>query len=268
MLRANSIAVTALTTPYTDPIGRVWGKLYSPSPRACHQTSIEHARTDNELSVFEGGSDWLGLGDQTPQAFDRTGIADYPLALTKKALASLPAVRHIPSAIRPAVSGAVWNIPAVLANLPLSALTRVRAKLAPVNLKFAIRYSANVSPESVAPLAAKLSKAIHDYAQRGGVVTLTLYKFSCTVNPDSYGFISEVRVNANDLAQIALALSPAFSRVVQMTLAKAYSTRNRDSLKVVDDYPEKIIPGAILLEGHGYRMQKAFETAIAILKIT
>lgn len=263
-LRADS-AFSVITG--TD--GLKWGKLVCSSPRDAHNFARKYARTPNE-SQWTTYPRWIGLDTQAFPDFEETGIAHYPRSQVEASKADLPASSFRPSQSRAAVTGALWDVPAVLANIPLAARTRVRTKIAPVNLKISFAYSGMIDEKEITPRIAKLARAIWGYTMKGGAVTLTVYN-TCLFSgnygklfpSDIKGLIVETKVNAADVAALALATSPAFFRSIAAPLQSACSLQNGDML-----YPhETPLPGVIQASGISQRIHEALDKAIEALRI-
>lgn len=251
-MRANTQALIAdprFSVQDFGPKGR-WAQLAFSSPREALECAKQHARTPNEIDWLDDPH-WCGLGAQSAENLDQTGIAEHPLALLRSAVASLPRKHTKPGAIQPAIAGGVYSVPAVLAGLPLAARARLRTKLAPLTINLVCSWSASVTDETLAPVFAKLGRAINDYTLAGGVVSLTVYDIAelrQTPLPGLAGAIIKVRVPTNDLAQIALGCSNAASRAVYAPLQSALSLAPRDSLRVPPPSANPI-PSSLYLGG-------------------
>lgn len=239
-----------MPSPYTDAImaeptykqftgadNKQWSSISTASPRAMQELVIKHAR---KIDIWNlENTKWAGLASQSRADFDTTGIADYPRNLVQKAQASLPAKRSRPANIRASLTGSVWNVPAVLANIPLAAQTRVRQKLTPLNLRIAFVASANVNIEKMGELTAKIARAIWDYTLAGGVVTLTVFHVALVKKSrtGSIGLSVEIKIPTTDVAALSLGLSPTFLRTCAGPLMTAFSDYPSDSL-----YPSSTNP--------------------------
>jgi len=231
-MRANTQAIRASSAFSVVQLkGGTTCHLSFPSVRAAHEFCVKHARTENERQWIR--SSWNGLDHQSTENFDRTGIAEKPRDLVQKAIAAMAVTPSKFGAIRPSMVGGSYSIPALMAGLPLSARNRIRNKLPPIDLRVAMMFSGNVDNAQVAPLSARIAKAIWDYVQAGGIVTLKVYN-CVTIYGDKSNqpAFTEVTVNASDLASLSLALSPTFMRVVAAPILSALSNNSRDSLPI------------------------------------
>lgn len=266
-MRENTRAIRAHATfkHHKDPNGNTWGMISFPSPRAAHAYSKEVANTPNETG-WGDQSGWIGLDKQSREAFQRTGIAEYPLQCVQKASGALEEVFTRPANPAPSIVGSRWSTPKVLANLPKAAMRRPRKRLAPVTIKIAMFLSASITAESMAPPTAKIAKAIHAYTLAGGVVTLTMYHCGLArkASEGEKGFIVETKVPCNDLAQLSLALSPAYYRAVAGRLQTAFSDSDEDSI-----YPVTVCPikDALFIGGSMGDVYKAAAVTLAALKL-
>jgi|SRR6478736_1048448 len=263
-MRANTQAINALPEYSTveTPQG-VYGKLSFSSTLHAHRIALEHAR-DTNSDIWHSGSIWEGLDKQKREDFDKTHIADYPLSLVKSESAKLPHKATRLSNPRAAVTGAVWNIPAVLANIPLSARTRQRAKLPPKAFKLGFFMSAGIDAETMGKLTARIARAIWDYTMAGGSASLTIamcgnYRF--VTSTGTKGLIVETKVNCSDIAGISLALSPAFFRTICGPLMTACSDARGDGIPCPQHSP---LPADYLWLGG--IMDRAIEAAEQIIK--
>ena len=250
-MRANTSAILA-SPEYSlinAPAGKKWAKLAFPSPRAAQSFALQHAGTPNETSWASSGENWMGLDKQPLRDFQASGVAHYPRDCVSKAVATLPAKRNRFAGPRASITGAVWDVPAVLSGVPLCARTRVRDKLPPQNIKIVFTVSAGISVETMAPILARIAKALWDYTIRGGAVSLTLYNIGkIQSSQGAMGLIVETRINAADVASLSLALSPAFFRTVTGPLMTATSEDTRDSISIPRK-AENPIPGALFIGG-------------------
>lgn len=245
---------------------RPWARLTFPSIRAQQLIVAAHARTPNE-SCWDDPQ-WVGLGFQSTSDFDTRGIADSPLALMLEASAKLPDTFKSLAEPRAAVTGAVWSVPDVMAGVPLSARTRVRSKLAPINLRIAMQYLSGVDNQTIAPLAARLAKAIYAYTLAGGVVSLSVIKFGQFSRPATDGvtraFI-ETKVNTSDRAEIALAFSVTYNRSLGSALLCALSPAQAE---IIPRETSHSIPGKpVYVAGGDYAVKQALEEVIKSLAI-
>ncbi len=244
-----------------------WIVLTTQNPRELAGITQQYARTANEKDwwSWEG---WNGIPGQTWESLDKSGIAEHSLKLMQKASATLPARIKRPNRASPAVTGAVWNIPAVMANLPLSAITRARTKLPPKNIKIGLAFSESVDCESVAVPMAKIAKAIHAYTLAGGVVSLTVYNlgFICESSVGARGVIISCKIPTSDAAALATMLSPVNFRNISGPLLTAFSDYPRDAIPVPElhDCP---MPDVLMAGGVGEDIHKALEGVIKALEI-
>ena len=266
-MRTNTKALT--TDPRFSP-REDWGVLKFQNPREAHRASVEWARTPNEENW--AGDEWIGLGQQTKSDFDASGIALKPRNLMKAAIANLVRKPTKAGKSAPALVGGAWNTPAVLAGLPLAAIARQRTKLPPLRIGLAISYSASVRDETLAPIFAKLSRAIWDYTLAGGSVDLTVY--ACGKLRRSSlglkGLIVECRVPTQDIAQLSLGLSSVFFRAVAGPLMTAASCAEDDSIRIPDPSEIPLPPGTIFMGGrtHTGDIGASLDATLKALKIT
>ena len=232
-----------------------WGLMRFSSPRDMLAASVAYARTPNERWGTGEDSDgyyrrWKGLGEQDWRSLDSSGIAEHPLKLTREARARLPAPKARPGSVRPTVCGGYWSTPDVLSGRPLAARARVRDRLAPLTIRLVCSWSASVDSETLAPVFAKLGRALNDYTLAGGAVTLTIFLIGearRTTN-GTRGLICECRVPANDLAQLSLGGSVTALRHLAGPLMTAYSEAASDSIPVPTEQ-ENPIPNSLYLGG-------------------
>ena len=227
-----------------------WGIFKFQNPREAHAAAVQYARTPNEHS---GLSDtrWAGLGSQTIESFDSSGIAEHPLSLMRAASAAMARKTSRPGKIQPAITGGSWSVPAVLAGLPLAANARARTKLPPLMINLALSYSASVRDETLAPIFAKLARGLWDYTLAGGAVIITNHSAVRIHRSETgaVGCIVQCRVPTNDLAQFSLGLSSAFFRTIGSKLAKAFSDYPSDPMPVAEPESTPFPPGTIFLGG-------------------
>lgn len=263
-MRANTSAIIAspefsVTTQY----GGKTARLYFPSVSSAHAYAITHARTQNERSWINSSA-FLGCKGETMPDVDKAGSAKYPLECVKKAIAGMEQKPTKPGAIRNTVSGGYWDIPSVLAGLPLAARSRIRTALPPLTLHIMVDFSAEVTAEFMAPITAKIAKALNNYTLAGGAVNLSLCSIAQTRNPQYRNLVIETRVNAADVASIAFAFSPVFLRGVIYPIEAALSLQDNDPLPLVRTKP---IPNAYYLTGNLEDIQAAADSVLAALKI-
>lgn len=266
MVRENSAFLQS--SPYfsyvTPPKGNPWAILSFPNVRTFQQIVQSHAQTPNEQN-WTTNSDWIGLGPQSVENFHLTGVADKPLEYVKSAIAKLPHIQSKFGRPRPAVCGSQWDIPAVLANLPLSARTRTRTKLTPLNIRLACFFSGAISAESLAPLTAKLVRAIYDYTMAGGVVNLRVGFVSSIKLPRANQALIEAHVNTSDLASLATILSPVGYRALggRLNSALCQSAKNTGAGFETDHS----LPDTYWLSGRLEDVFKASEKVFTQLRI-
>lgn len=263
-MRSNTLAIRSLPqfSKVTGNDGKPWDKLVFPSVRELHQTVIDHARTKNEAEWTTGY--FCGLESQPLADFDSSGKANTAFDAFTAAVAKLPDIKRA-GTMRAAVSGSYWDVPSVLANLPLAARTRVKSRLAPVNFRIALDFSGAVDAKTVAPYTAKLARAIWDYQLAGGVCTLTVLHLSDL--SDHSRIYAETRVNTSDMAALSLALSPICARALAYALFSAASPRTRDHLPMNDD-SQAIPGGCFAMEGRSNEaFRKSAEALIARLTV-
>src|SRR3954470_13259847 len=121
-MRANTSAIQDLPgfSIIEHPKMGKWARVQFSSVRASHDASREFARTKNERAWSSAGSDWQGLGEQSLADFDRSGIAQKPLALVQSASAKMPKKATRMANPHAAMTGGYWDTPSVLAGLPLA----------------------------------------------------------------------------------------------------------------------------------------------------
>lgn len=264
-MRDNTAALMAIPefSVQTGTDGAPFGMLRFNSVSHAHEACKRYARTDNENGWKSPG--FLGLGDQTLHSFDTTGQSTRATELTKTAAAALPKIRNKPGKIGPAVTGGYWDIPSLQAGLPLAARAKQRTKLAPKNIRIFCAYSGMIDSEFMAPISARIAKAIWDYTLEGGVVTLTVFSGGQISNPACGGQgIIETRANASDISAIALALSPAYMRGISCAMVCALSNTPHESIPIIR---KQIIPNAYFMSGIGREIEKAAAAVIEALQI-
>lgn len=265
MEHTQSIIASPCFSFITGADKREWASMIFQSPHEGHAFSMRYARTPGQSGGSETDPSWAGLGDkQTRDDFDRSGIAEYSKSLVLGSNAKLPPSTRRPHRVLPAVCGAQWSIPAVLANLPLSALTRARTKLPPVSIRLAFFMSAGITAESMAPLTARIARAIWDYTMEGGAVSLSIFHTSGVRSQHCSGILSETKVQTSDIAGLSLALSPAYYRAVFLPLMKAFSDDLYDSGAVVRTNP---VPNSNWIGGPMRDAIIAAEAVIQALRI-
>ena len=256
-MRANTAAILADSrcsigefTTKARPTPHKWAHIRTQTPREMLALSAQHARSDNERAWGGSGTEWQGLGSQSVESLDASGIAEHARDALKNASATLSRAPNKPGKVQPAIVGGSWSVPAVLANLPLAARARVRNRLPPVNLKIVLAWSASVSDETVTPVFAKLSHAIWAYTLAGGAVDLRVYAlgFLCRSSVGAKGLIAESRVPAADISQLALGLSAPYFRAITGPLCTALSDEESDSIMVPQE-SDNPIPGSIYIGG-------------------
>lgn len=267
-MRANTKALIADSrfSLIDTPKGK-WALFRTQSPREMLEAARLYTRGANETG-FGAGATWQGLGpEQTRDELDSCGIPRHAKALSEKASAQLVRKPSRPGRVQSAIVGGSWSVPAVLANLPLAARTRGRSKLPPLTLNLVCTYSGSVSTETLAPVFAKLARAIWDYTLAGGAVSLTVSVIGIpkATSTRAKGIIVQTRVPTNDIAQIALALSTVFPRSVACPLASAFSESPRDQIGVPTE-SENPVANSIYIGGRtstgsiGPELQKALDS--------
>lgn len=239
-----------------------WASVEFNSISEMHNFAKKYARTQNENMWLSAS--WAGLETQTIEDFDKTGIAQESLRLTKAAQTKLPAKLSRLAEPHMAVTGGYWDTPSVLANLPLAARKRARTKLAPIDLRIAYVMSAGISAASMAPACAKITKAIWNYIQAGGAVTLRIADLGTMQDSQIEGLAIITKVNCSDVAGLSLALSPVMSRLIGGPLQNAFSDRAGDMIGVCNACP---LPGYLFIGGAMEAVHKAAETVIKQLQI-
>jgi hypothetical protein len=203
-----------------------------------------------------------GLGAQTFNDYLKSHNATHALALTRKAIAEMKAPVRTFSRPVATITGGHWDVPSVLANLPLAARARVRTKLAPINLHFVTWYGSISDIAPIFPLAARLAQAINTYTIAGGIVTLRVTAIAEGQDQKFAKVASSVNVVTSNLSEVATALSPTFHRVTQIPLRQVIQ-HGYSSLPQTGNF----IPGARELIGPQEKLVAAFEKAISDLKI-
>jgi hypothetical protein len=240
------------------------GWLKFPSVAAAIAFHAKFARNPNERDYEPAPFDeHYGLGAQTFADYLESRVAKHPLELTVKARASMQEPRKTYDKPVATVTGAVWNIPAVLQNLPLAARSRIRTKLAPIHLHFVTWYGSISDIAPIFPLAARLASAINAYIIAGGVCTLRVTAIAESQDSMfSRHVASSVNVQTSNLGEIATALSPTFHRVTQIPLRQCMQGGYASLPRAAN-----FIPGARELLGPKSALVAAFEKAITDLKI-
>jgi hypothetical protein len=266
-MRPNTAALCALPNfaLIDAPNGDKWAILKG-SPLDLQNICKAHACTPNETSWGDSGPGWLGLDTQSLPSFRQSNIAEYPLRLVKEATAKLPQKLTKLADQRAAVTGGFWDVPAVIANIPMAARTRIRNKLAPKQFKIGFSMSCNIDAAQMAALTSRIARALWDYTIAGGVATLTIYHagFVRRSETGAKGLITESHINCADQAALSLALSPTFLRTVAGPLMTAFSDSSQDSIPVVRDFP---LPGVSMIGGIGAASLEAAERIIKELSI-
>lgn len=241
---------------------------FTGNPRDIHRLTRENARGQNGRQWWNS-QNWNSIPGQDWPTLDASGVADFPLQLIRQAKASLPDKPMRPGRAMPAVTGAVWDIPAVQAGLPLAARTRARVKLPPRDIRLGLSISGAVTAEKLARALAPLANAINAYTKAGGAVSLTVYDAAMFFYPPANGTVGayiETRINASDEAAVAFALSPAFPRNVSYPLIAECSGRAGDALKVCRpaEFPVK---GVTALSGYGDDIFREVSAIVETLKV-
>lgn len=248
-MRDNTRAILALPefSSIESPTGEKWG-LISATPARLLEIRKLHANTPNEQEVWGTDSEWLGLGTQPLHDALATGIAQYPLRLTRETIAAIPQKRSRFAEPRAAISGGFWDVPSVLANLPQSARTRVRNKLPPKHFKLILRFSAMVDPATMSKKLATLISAMWAYTQAGGVCRIDIaYGSRIRASEAGYaGLVCRFTLNASDLSACATAVSVAFFRAFRGPIATAFSDAPYDGLPPLTASP---LPGYLFIGG-------------------
>lgn len=242
--------------------GKPWGRILFPSTQAAIEFCLTHCNTRNE--PWGTDSAWIGLQKQTLADFHKTHIAEYALSLMQKALAGMPQIPQKAGRVSPTVTGASWDIPAVLAGLPLAARSRTRTRLPPKEIRLSFFMSAGVNSESMAPLTAKIAKAIWDYTVAGGAVSLHVAYCGLVRSSPEQGLAVETRVNTSDSASLAAALSPVFFRGVTGRIMSGFSHYSSDSIPCPYKPP---LPGYLWIGGPLEEAVKAAKAVIEELSI-
>lgn len=231
------------------PTGK-WAKLSTINPREMLEFSRTLGRTTNERAWQSSGSKWQGLGLQSLASLDSTGIPEHARDAMNKAIAVLNRKPSRPGRIAPTMVGGTWSVPAVLANLPLAARSRLRTRLPPLRIHLVLAWSASVDEAALTPIFAKLARSIWDYTLSGGAVDLRVscLGFARATSTKAKGLIAESRVPCSDISQLALALSPAFFRAVTGPLMTAFSDSSSDSI-MVPQPSDNPIPDSIYIGG-------------------
>lgn len=247
--------------------GHKFSHLRFNSPREAHITCAEYGR---HSGAFEDDSKWNGLESIRFPEFDSTGLAPHITARVQSAVANMPENKSKPGTIRPAVVGAIYSIPDLMAGVPTPARIRTRTKLAPISIRLAVSFSWTITNEQMAPLCARLARAIWNYTQSGGVVTLTTYFMGGYRTPNNKGHkggIIETRVNAADIQGIALALSPTFGRAIAWPMVSTLSGEHGDGLPIIRSTPLGTAPDLYYVTGTTGEGVKALEAVLARMEI-
>lgn len=262
-MRDNTTALRAMPYYKIEPgtKGKNWAVFTAPSVSEFMRLVRDYAQTSNE----NWGSDsaWIGLAQQTRDDFMASGIAQKPLNDVKAAIGKLPHKHSAFARPVPAITGALWDVPSVLANVPLAARARQRQKLPPLNIRLACFWSAGISPESLAEITAKLAKAIHDYTMAGGAVNLTvgfITDFTDTANGVSQCFAG-CRVNAADMAAVSTILSPVGFRALGGRMLSALCERAKNPTRGFNT--DEGLAHTLFMNGC---LEQVFDSAKALLK--
>lgn len=225
-----------------------WGKLTLSSIRQGQEIAKQFARDENASSWLSNPR-WIGLEAQSVSDYDQTGIAQTPLTFLQNANAALPKRQTRLAQPHAAISGGYWDTPSVLANIPLAARTRKRAKLAPINIKIAFVLSGGVKSEAMAVQTARIARAIWDYTLAGGAVSLTVAhvgSYERRAENGTTGLAVEMRVNCSDQAALAQAISPVLGRACTFPLMSAASPVRHDAIMPPRTCP---LPGFMYIGG-------------------
>jgi len=263
-MRANTSALLAIPehSLQTNPKGAKYHLLKFPSILSAHAAVISHARTENESSWKVPS--FIGLNGQTLSDLDKTSRSIYAQQCLESSIAAMTTPAKKPGEVRNTVTGGFWDIPSVIAGLPLAARSRVRTKLPPINLKLWIAYSGCTNEKDIAPLTAKIAKALWDYIKAGGIANLSIITGCRIRNDNAETAIIETRVNTSDISALALALSPVYMRTISAALLCALSDKPHDSLPLIK---EDFLPGLIPLSNFSGSLKAGAERALAALKI-
>ena len=263
-MRANTSALLALPehSIMTNPNGDKYHLLKFHSILSAHAAVISHARTENEDSCK--CPSFIGLNGQTLSDLDTTSRSIYAQQCLESAIAAMTTPAKKPGEIRNTVTGGFWDIPSVIAGLPLAARSRVRTKLPPVNLRLWIAYSGYTDEKEIAPLTAKIARALWDYIKAGGIANLSVITGCRIRNDTTKTAIIETRVNTSDISALAFALSPVYMRAISCALLCAMSDKPQDSLPMIK---EDFLPGLIPLSNFSGSLSAGADKALAALKI-
>ena len=247
----------------TNPKGAKYHSLRYPSIISAHAAVIANARTENEDSWKRPS--FIGLNGQTLADLDKTGRSIYAQQCLESSLARMTTPAKKPGEVRNTVTGGFWDIPSVIAGLPLAARSRVRTKLPPINLKLWVAYSGYTNEKDIAPLTAKIAKALWDYIKAGGIANLSIIT-GCRIRNDKAEIaVIETRVNTSDISALAFALSPVYMRTISAALLCALSDKPEDSLPMIK---EDFLPGLIPLSNFSGSLSEGADKALAALKIS
>jgi hypothetical protein len=261
---ANPIAREAIQNhPGYSHIPGQFARVLFPSTQSTIEFCLQYCNTDNERT-WGTDSYWIGLNKQTLKSFHHSHIAEHSLSLMQKEQGKLPATLTKPGQVRASVTGGSWDIPAVLAGLPLSARQRQRTRLPPKEIRLAFFMSGGIDAESMAPLTAKIAHAIWQYTVAGGAVSLHIaFCGICRRTPEN-GLCVETRVNTADSASLAAALSPVFFRAVSGRIITAFSLTPDESIPPPQSNP---LPGYLWIGGSMSAALDAAQKTIAELSI-
>ncbi len=257
---ANPIArKTIQNHPGYSHIPGEFARILFPNTQSTIEFCLEYCNTENE-TTWGSDSYWIGLNKQELSDFHKSHIAEHSLALMQKEESKLPASLSKPGAVRASVTGGAWDIPSVLAGLPLSARQRVRTRLPAREIRLAFFMSGGIDAESMAPITAKIAHAIWQYILSGGAVSLHIaFCGQCLRTPEN-GLCVETRVNTADSASLSAALSPVFFRGVTGRIITAFSLTPDESIPPPDRNP---LPGYFWIGGS---MRAAIEAGEQVLK--
>ena len=243
-MRANTSAILAHPgySKVTGVNNEPWGLLKFPSIRAAHEFTKTHARTTNESSWQSPY--FIGLDPQTLANFDSSGVSQNALTAVRAAKGKMQEPKLTFAGPRASIAGAVWDIPAVLAGIPLCARQRVRTRLAPLSFHFLFSAACDLDAREMGEHGARVAGAIHAYILAGGVVNLTISRAALNTGhrtnastDGTKGLIVQSRVNTSDLAELSLVFSPAYIRGIAAPLITAFSAQDGDSLPILNYAP-------------------------------
>ena len=253
---ANHQALRALSSVIQTAAGNTDHMLLS-SPAEALNLLTQFGKDRAENHWVSNGPQWTGLGSQSFSDFCTQGYSTEALRSFNLASAKLRAEHRIGGGIRPAVAGGAWVMPLVINSNPMPARQKIRAKLAPINLKLEITFHGGTDAQNIAKIGAALSRALWDYQMAGGAVSLTLAVwcgYDQRSEHKSRSAFVECRIPLVSESAIATVFSPVFYRACLFPLCDVLSTSGHDAMRV-----EGTPPGYTSIRGNFEQDKRAIQ---------